>query len=43
MCLFGKKVIIKQDELNDQKGQNPKNDKRAGGNKSEHRGQNVEN
>ena len=26
MCLFGKKVIIKQDELNDQKGQNPKNE-----------------
>ena len=37
MCLFRKNLI------NEQKGQNPKINKRAGENKSKHRGQNVEN
>ena len=37
MCLFV------ENGINEQKGQNPKINKRAGENKSKHRGQNVEN
>jgi hypothetical protein len=37
MCLFRGK------QINKQKGQNPKINKRAGENKSKHSGQNVEN
>jgi hypothetical protein len=37
MCLF------KENRINEQEGQNPKINKQAGENKSENRGQNVEN
>jgi hypothetical protein len=37
MCLF------RGNQINKQKGQNPKINKRAGENKSKHSGQNVEN
>ena len=35
MYFFGEKVIIKQDEINEQKGQNPNIIKQAGQNESE--------
>ena len=35
--------LLKENRINEQKGQNPKINKRAGENKSEHSGQNVEN
>ena len=37
LCLF------KENQINEQGGQNPKINKQAGGNKSKHKGQNVEN
>ena len=35
--------LFKENQINEQGGQNPKINKQAGGNKSKHREQNVEN